>query len=235
MLNSLRQHLGADNFDAMMERFGKANAGKPVTTAAFRKAAEDADHGEKPFPFDFWLEYPGLPEYVRNQSGPFAVTTFYSELDRTLIVYGTADEKPTNREAAEALQQAIRAKHANVTVPIKTDAETTADELRSHHLLLIGRPDSNRVVDKLRGALPISFGHRSFTVRNDCYAHANSAVVAAAANPANPRYSVVVVAGLEANSTWKAAPRLPSLPAAEVVVLPNGGAMRALVGKGPVN
>src|SRR4029079_3012508 len=79
LLHSLRQHRGTDNFDAMMEQFGKVNAGKAVTTAAFRKAADEADHSEKPFPFDFWLDYPGLPEYVRNVSGPFAVTTFYAE------------------------------------------------------------------------------------------------------------------------------------------------------------
>jgi hypothetical protein len=232
LLHSLRQHLGAENFDAMMEEFGKANAGKPVTAAMFREFAEKADHGEKPFPFNFWLDFAGLPEYVRNHTGPFAVTTFYAELDQALIIYGTLDESPTNREAAESLQQAIRARGANVTVPIKSDTEVTADDLKKHHLLLIGRPDSNRVVEKVRGALPITFGQRSFTVRNDCYAHAASAVIAAAANPANPRYSVVVVAGLGADSTWRAAPKLPSLAAAEVVVLPNGGGTKALARKG---
>ena len=40
---------------------------------------------------------------------------------------------------------------------------------------------------------------------------------------------MVVVAGLDAYSTWRAAPQLPRLPTAEVVVLPNGASAKPLV------
>jgi hypothetical protein len=174
----------------------------------------------------------GLPKEVAAHSGPFAVTSFYAELDRTLIVYGTEDELPTNREAAEALQQAIRARHANITVPLKADRDVTSEEIMNHHLLLIGRPDSNRLVARMSKAWPVTFGERSFVVRGETYAHAGSAVIAAAPNPENQRYSAVVVAGLGAYSTWAAAPQLPRLPMAEMVVLPNGGKPKALSGPG---
>jgi hypothetical protein len=58
----------------------------------------------------------------------------------------------------------------------------------------------------------------------------NAGFAAAAANPDNPRYAVVAIAGMDAYSTWKAAPRLPELAAAEVVLLPNGGAPKPLAG-----
>jgi hypothetical protein len=138
---------------------------------------------------------------AKRDGGVFSTLSFYPELEHSLIVYGTAGETAANRETAESLQRCIIERHSNYTVPIKTDREVTEDDLRSHHLLLIGRPDSNEVVARFRTALPITFGSRSFTVRNETYGHAGSAVIAAGVNPLNPRYSLVVLAGLGAEST----------------------------------
>jgi hypothetical protein len=168
---------------------------------------------------------------TKRDGGVFSILSFYGELDHTLIVYGTADETAANREAAESLQRGIIERHANYTVPIKTDRDVTEDDLRTHHLLLIGRPDSNTLVERFRSAFPITFGSRSFTVRNESYAHAGSAVIAAAVNPLNPRYSLVVFAGLSAESTFHAPSALlhGRHLAAEVLVLPKKGRPRSLV------
>ena len=64
------------------------------------------------------------------------------------------------------------------------------------------------------------------------YAHANSAVIAAADNPLNHRYSIVVVAGLSAEATVHAAPlvmRRAEATGAEVIVIPNQGKPQYLV------
>jgi hypothetical protein len=164
----------------------------------------------------------------KANGGAFTVLTFKEEPEETMIVYGTADEANVNREAAEALQQAIRASHCNITVPIKTDRDVTDDDLKTHHLLVIGRPGSNTLTAKLAPELPLSFGSQSFVVRGETYAHADSAVLAAAENPLNRRYSVVVIAGMNAASTLRAAPKLLDSAAAEVVVLPHGKPARAL-------
>jgi hypothetical protein len=166
-----------------------------------------------------------------QRGGAYGVLSFLQEPKQTLIVYGTRDEIPTNKEAAEALQQAIRQSWCNVTVPIKTDKEVTAAEMESHHLLLIGRPDSNLLVHDFEPELPIMFGFRSFMVSQDDYAHAGSAVIVAGDNHANRRYSVVVIAGLSAESTLQAAPLLLShgKQAGNVLVLPHGGPLRGLV------
>jgi hypothetical protein len=79
----------------------------------------------------------------RANGGVFSVLSFYREQEHTLIVYGTLDEVPTNREAAEALQKAIRELWSNYSVAIKSDRDVSDAELRNKHLLLIGRPDSN--------------------------------------------------------------------------------------------
>jgi hypothetical protein len=163
--------------------------------------------------------------------GIFSVMSFYGELERTLIAYGTADETPTNREAAESLQQAIRAHYANFTVPIKAAKDVTPDELKSNHLLLIGRPDSNTLIPGCQAALPITLGWRSFTVGQETFAHPGSAVVVAADNPHNRRYSVVVLAGLSAEATLNIPSGLMNQGrlAPEVLILPNRGKPRALV------
>jgi hypothetical protein len=167
---------------------------------------------------------------AKANGGVFTIHSFQSDLEHALIVYGTADEGSTNQETAENLQRAIITGWSNFTVPIRKDTEVTEDELKSHHVLLIGRPDSNPLVNRFRDVLPITFGSRSFTVRNEIYAHAGSAVIAAAENPLNPRYSLVVLAGLSAEATihgpesW-----MGRSQAAEVVVLPNKGNSKALV------
>src|SRR5262249_52737969 len=149
-------------------------------------------------------------------AGPFSVHTHNSEPERALIVYGTGDEVPAHREAAEALQKAIRERGSNVTVPVKADRDVTDGDLGASHLVLIGRPDTTRVVARFRAGLPVGFGPRSFTVAGEAYAHADSAVIAAAENPLNRRYSLVVVAGLGPASVLRTAPQLTYQRPAEV-------------------
>lgn len=188
----------------------------------------------------FTIEVPETPRRLivdkystsaKANGGPFSVLSFSPELQQTLIVYGTADEVPTNREAAEALQRSIIERGSNYTVPIKSDKEVTEADLQGHHLLLIGRPDSNRVVERFRSAFPVTFGSRSFVVLHKAYAHPGSAVIGAAENPLNRRYSLVLVAGLSAESTLRAAPALmhKDQQVAEVIVRPNGAKSRTIV------
>ena len=168
---------------------------------------------------------------ARGNGGPFTILSFYNDLDQCLIVYGTQDENATNREAAEALQESLRRREHNITVPIKKDSEATATDLKNNHLLLVGRPDSNSIVASFRDKLPLTFGFRSFEVRGEAFAHPESIVLAAAENPRNRRYSIVVIAGLSGSATLRAAPQFEnsSLSYGEVVVLAHNQEERALV------
>ncbi|MBI1914149.1 MAG: hypothetical protein HYS12_05340 [Planctomycetes bacterium] len=168
---------------------------------------------------------------ARANGGPFSVFSFHAELEQSLIVYGTQNETAANRETAEALQRAILQKWSNVTVPIKSDKDVTGADLKAHHLLLIGRPDGNALVQRFREALPIHFGSRSFTVRQETFAHPGSAVIVAGENPVNKRFSMVVLAGLSADSTSRTPDALfkHSDRHGEVLLLPNGVQPRSLV------
>ncbi|MFO0846305.1 MAG: C45 family autoproteolytic acyltransferase/hydrolase, partial [Gemmataceae bacterium] len=185
-LDALRAHVGGEAFDAAMDGFGVAHAGKEVTTAEFQAHLERAT-GRKLAPlFGPWLNDPGLPS--GREGGPFTVSSFYPEVEQALIVYGTADEEAANREAAEALQQALRRRGANVTVPVRSDREAGDEELKGHHLLLIGRPTTNRVTARFASTLPVTFASQSMSVRDEAYAHPDTAALVAAENPLARRY-----------------------------------------------
>jgi hypothetical protein len=126
---------------------------------------------------------------------------FYPELNDSLIVYGTTDEEATNRETATLLQKAIARSWPNIYVPIRSDKEASLEELKGHHLLLVGRPSTNAISERMRDALPISFGPQSFTLGKDVYAHYRTGVVAAGENPLNSRFAVVALCGLSADAT----------------------------------
>jgi hypothetical protein len=225
VLHELRQLLGDPRFEDTMDSFGKENAGKKVSTAQFQSHVEQK---AKKSLNDFFAAQV-RQNHVSNGNA-FSIVSFHREQEHCLIVYGSADEVAGNREAAESLQKIIRRKWSNITIPIKADMDVTDADLETHHLVLIGRPDSNRLVQRFRADLPITFGSRSFVVRNKTHAHAGSAVVVAADNPVNKRYSIVVIAGLSAEATYHA----PTLfmekeQPAQVLILPHGGAAQPLV------
>jgi hypothetical protein len=172
-----------------------------------------------------------LAEAPTSSGATYSIITFVREIEQTLIVYGTADERATNREAAEALQRALLERGPNVTVPIKSDQEVTEEALKKNHVIVIGRPDSCAITARFREALPVTFGPRSFIVGRDVYAHAGSALIVAAENPLNARFSLVVIAGLSAESTLHAAPRLARAEQrdCEVLLLPNNARTQSLV------
>jgi hypothetical protein len=228
MLLALREKLGAEAFDKAMDEFGTANAGKEVTTPQFREHLAKVDKSLDAF-FSTWLDGTGLPEGA-SVGGPFTVHSFYPEVEDALIVHGTSDEEAVNREAANDLRELLRRSGANVTVPVKSDREVTEEDLKSHHLLLVGRPATNRVSERFRGQLPVAFGPQSVQVRSDVYAHAETGLAAAAENPLARRYSLVVVAGLSARATREAVRHFGQRRATgEVVVFAAGKAPRPLV------
>jgi len=229
VLHDLRLHLGDEQFEEAMESFGKQYGGKTATVEQFRKAIEKPGKDKsRARTLEDWTASKGLPN---TAGGTFTIQSFYSELEQTLIVYGAGEESAANHEAAEALQKAIIIHSSNLTVPIKADKDVTEEDLKTRHLLLIGRPDCNALVEKYRAKLPIQFGARSFVVREESYASPGSGVIVAADNPVNPRYSMVVIAGLSADATLRAVPRLLHNEgrSAEVFVLPKSGPNKALV------
>ena len=155
--------------------------------------------------------------------GRYSMSWFNTEATQSLIIYGTQDEEAANKEAAEKLQKAIADSGSNVMIPIKADVEAMdEDELKSHHLLLVGRPSCNHVAARMANAFAVTFGVRSFSVAGKLYASADSALLVAGSNPMNDRYSVVMLAGLSADATLRNATALAQAGDGEARVIANG-------------
>ncbi|HOB65878.1 C45 family autoproteolytic acyltransferase/hydolase [Ottowia sp.] len=167
---------------------------------------------------------------ARGNGSPFTILTMDDELENALIVYGTRDDEVGNHEAARLLQTALRRREHNVQPPIQSDREVSEEDLRGHHLLLVGRPSTNAVSQRVAAQWPVDFGAQSFAVRGQRYTHPESAVLAAGDNPLNPRYSAVLIAGLGNLGTYQIVGKFSDelLGYAPVVVVPFGRTPREL-------
>jgi hypothetical protein len=226
ILDCLRYEVGAGPFDAAMEEFGKTHAGKEVTTSEFVAFLSKASNKDLAKVIENHSTRPGHTPRTK-----YGVNTFEEKPEHTLIVYGLGSDEAANKEAAEELQKRIRDAWSNVTVAIESDGHVSEDYLKTHHVILIGRPAANGIVAKYASKFPVTFTPGTFTVNGDLFAHPGSAVIAAAPNPLAEKYSFVVVAGLSADSTFHATEHVMDAPAAEVVVIPAKGASRVVVVK----
>jgi len=230
LLAALRGKVGDESFLKLMDRFGRAHAGKPASAETFRAEAEEVSGRDlKPF-FDKWLHRTGLPDTTSNR-GFWSIDSFQAEPDRAVIVYGTVKESDAQREAAGRLQRQIQRRWSNVTVPILADRDADAAALKGRHVLLVGRPDTNSAAPGLVPTVPVKFGPASFVVGGETYANPQTAVIAAGHNPNDMRLEVVIFAGLSAEATWRCVQAVGDrdVAPAQVLILPAGRRARRVV------
>ena len=103
LLASLRQEIGTETFDKLMDEFGTAHAGQEVSTDEFRAAAEKAAGRSLDAFFTPWLN--GSPNVGDVTCGLWSIDSFEEEPEKTLIVYGTLGDRASQREAADLLAQ----------------------------------------------------------------------------------------------------------------------------------
>ncbi|MBI3864378.1 MAG: hypothetical protein HY290_21040 [Planctomycetia bacterium] len=201
LLAALRAKLGGEACDRILDAFGQAHAGQRVTTAQFVDHCRQSGGAPAVEILEAWLHPEKSEPPVAGNL--WTIYSFEAEPEQALIVYGTFADRAANREAAELLARALARRFNNFAYAIKADDAVDEEELSRRHVLLVGRPAANRVAARLVAKLPVSFGPGSFRVRGETYAHPASSIVAAGENPLNSRFSVVLYAGLGAESTWR--------------------------------
>jgi hypothetical protein len=227
LLSAMRTQLGAKAFDKALDEFGRSHAGQEVSTKAFCDHLEQVAGHSLASLVEPWLTGKGTLE--SSQQNFWSIDSFEVEPQRALIVYGTLEDREAQREAADLLARKIARRFSNYSVPVTADTDVSDDDLKNHHLLLVGRPSANSVTARLADALAVRFGATSFVVRGETYAHADSAVVAAGGNKLNDRYSIVVYAGLGARATRRCVESLPTRgEPAEVLLMRVGSSTKSL-------
>jgi hypothetical protein len=207
VLQALRDDIGDQKFFALMRGFYEANTTRPVTTAAFRAAAEKA--AGKPLSdfFAKWLEQPGVPG---DRGGPaYLVRDIGARLDSALIVYGTMADAGANRYAAEQFQRNALDQYEKA-VSIKKDFELTETDLRDHDVVFIGRPEANQALARYAANVGLQYTANSFRIDGKDHGSEYESLAFAAANPLNRAHMVLVIAGNSALATVKAAKHDPA-------------------------
>ena len=206
MFDALRRELGDDKFFALMKDFFAANTTKRVSTDAFIAAADKAAGKSLAGFFRSWLDGPGdaagaaLPVYMAGM--------LPRRLSSTLIVYGTVLEAGSNRYAAEQLQNKFLDWFES-EVGVRKDFEVTDEELKTHDLVFVGRPETNTALAAWKDRLALKYDGAAFQAKAGTHGGGTEALVLAAANPLDPKRMVVVIAGNSALETVRVSEAMP--------------------------
>lgn len=176
-LDQLRRNMGDDKFLKLMTDFFAAHTTQTVTAQSFLDAA-----GVK---FEMPVDKGGAT-YVASDIAP--------RLKSALIVYGTVTDAGANRYAAEQLQKNYLDWFESA-IPIRKDFEASDEELRTHDVIFVGRPETNSVLNGWKGRIGLSSEGGMFRIAGKDHASETEALALAAANPLDPKHMVLVLAG----------------------------------------
>jgi hypothetical protein len=176
-LDQLRRTMGNDRFFKLMSDFFAAHKTQAVTAQSFLDAA-----GAKfAVPAD-----PGGAMYTMSD--------LRDRLGSAMLVYGTMTEAGANRYAAEELQK--RFYHAlEKQVPIRKDFEVSEEDLRTHDIVFVGRPETNSALAAWQDKLGLDSSGGLFRINGLDYASEYEGLALAATNPLDAHHMVLVVAG----------------------------------------
>jgi hypothetical protein len=176
-LDRLRRTLGDDRFFMLMSDFFAAHTTQAVTAQLFLDAA-----GVRfSMPPD-----PGGPMYIASD--------IRDRLGSALLVYGTRADAGANRYAAEKLQKSFF-RSLEHQVPIRKDFEVSEEELRTHDVIFIGRPESNSALARWQQDISLESSGGLFRMGEQDHASETEALILAATNPLDRRHMVLVLAG----------------------------------------
>jgi hypothetical protein len=192
LFDALRRELGDDHFFVLMRDFFAGNTTQAIGTQAFIEAASKAAGRPMVQFFTKWLEQTGLPEL--GDGAVYVASDIGRRLDSAILVYGTVLEAGANRYAAEQLQRRFL-DWLETEVPIRKDFEVSEQELRSHDILFVGRPETNSALAAWRDWLGLNYDEAEFRIDGAVHASEYASLIFAASNPLNRTRMVLVIAG----------------------------------------
>lgn len=199
VLDALRRELGDDRFFKVMDDFFAATTTRKVESQQFEAAAGAP---KKAF-FAKWLGATGIP----GESAPplvYPASLIESRLADAMIVYGTVQDAGANRYAAETVQKKFLDRYES-EIPVRRDFELSDQDLRSHDVIFVGRPESNSALAQVAEKIGLRAEGGTFRMDGEEHASENEALLLSAANPLDRTHMVLVYAGNSALETVRLA------------------------------
>jgi hypothetical protein len=186
-LDQLRHNLGDDRFFKLMTDFFGAHKSQAVSAQSFLDAAGAS--------FALQPDKGGT-----GNTAMYVATDIRERLGSAILVYGTMADAGANRYSAEELQKHFF-RSLESAVPIRKDFEVSAEELRTHDVIFVGRPESNSALTAWQDKIGYQSSGGLFRIDGQAHASETEALMFAAANPLNQRHMVLVLAGNSALQT----------------------------------
>lgn len=130
----------------------------------------------------------------------YVASDIRGRLATAILVYGTNMDAGANRYAAEQLQKHFLDMFESA-VPIRKDFAVTDEDLRTHDVIFVGRPETNSALAAWQERIGLDAKGASFRMAGKEHASETEAVVFAATNPMDRRHMVLVLAGNNALET----------------------------------
>jgi predicted esterase len=107
---------------------------------------------------------------------------------------------------------------------VKDDVQVTDADMAAHHLVLFGDPESNRLLKRMSGKLPVEWNRKTIKFAGQSFDAATHVPVFIFPNPLNPKRYVVVNTGFTFADVLPGsnAQQTPKLPDAAVLSVPEG-------------
>jgi hypothetical protein len=202
LLDALHKGLGDDRFLQLMREFFAAHTTHAVKAKEFLDAAGTT---------------PTMPQ--DRGGAEYMLSDIFTRLGSTLLVYGTVSDAGANRYAAEQLQKHFLDRFESA-VPIRKDFEASDDELKSHDVIFVGRPETNSVLAGFRYRLDLAYDGALFRIGGQDHASENEALAMAVPNPADHKHMFLILGGNSALQTVLLTSA--RLPRAEYAVFDSG-------------
>ncbi len=117
---------------------------------------------------------------------------FYADR-QILFIYGTGD--PNSASQYQAVAEDFQSRSRWIDVEVKSDHETTAEDLQKKAILLLGTLQSNKIIKELATELPMQFEENGFRLFQKSYQDETDLLTFFYPNPLNPNHSLSILSG----------------------------------------
>jgi len=142
------------------------------------------------------------PEYevLKIQRMPPHLVWFWDVYPKLIIIYGTLGETEANKTAAERFNHDWLGLGNEI---IKADTDVNEADLKTKCVVLIGRPETNKITRQFKDIFPVKFDGGKFTWQGTTYEQPTQGVAQIVENPNNAQGLMMMYAGLSPEATQK--------------------------------
>jgi hypothetical protein len=140
------------------------------------------------------------------------LSNLFDDFSQAIIVYGTTRQIEANHTAGRTFQNVVANQFVEYLLPLRQDAELTAQDLAGHDLVVLGTIADNSLTRDMASVAGLTWGRNFFVWRGKTYADVDDGFFAAVPSPRNPNRFVYLFAGNSALQLYQMTKRYQPLP-----------------------